>query len=232
MASTLKQTTSQRKRSSFVSSYSNRTVSSLTSSPSTDPSHAELNNTSPAKTPVKSQKKPSPARSPTHHIKSPSNKAPWRPPGRYQIPDILKASENTHRPATLSNKTNRSKKSHLAATLSSTNKIKHSPAADSAKKSSPPQPLKSAAVATPLKRPWIPVGKSPQVLPLPALPAAKTNRPHALFDTKMRKTLPPTQSLGLLSSDVSSTIPMLLIWLTFYVKSALWDVYHMLIWLA
>lgn len=66
MASTLKQTTSQRKRSSFVSSYSNRTVSSLTSSQSADPSHAELDKTSSPKTPVKSQKpttKASPLRS-------------------------------------------------------------------------------------------------------------------------------------------------------------------------
>lgn len=74
MASTLKQTISQRKRSSFVSSYSNRTVSSLTSSPSTDPSQAELDKaSSPTKTPVKSQKpgaKASLLRS--THIKSPT----------------------------------------------------------------------------------------------------------------------------------------------------------------
>ncbi|CAM0139423.1 hypothetical protein VKS41_004770 [Umbelopsis sp. WA50703] len=212
MDSTLKQNTSQRKRSSFVSSNSNRTVSSLASD-SADGCLNEFDQpvsaSPPRKSTVKSQKpssspnKNSPLRSNITHNKSfcnvisSPNKAPWRPPGRYQIPDILKSSENTLRPVNASIKTAaRSKKSHLAATLSSTNKIKHSPAPDSAKKPTQPQaPI--AATNTPQRRPWIPVGRSPQVLPLPALPTAKSNRPHALFDIKMRKILPKLKIMDL-----------------------------------
>lgn len=48
-----------------------------------------------------------------------------------------------------------------------------------------------------MQRPWIPVGRSPQVLPLPALPSTKSKRPHALFDSKMRKILPKLKIMDL-----------------------------------
>ncbi|KAL0076345.1 kinase-like domain-containing protein [Phycomyces blakesleeanus] len=92
-----------------------------------------------------------------HKSRLPSKKkAPWRAPGNWQIPDIIKESWE-RRPMPTFNK--------------------------DPPKSSDTKPLF-------IKRPWIPVGRSPSIVPLPPPILRVQKKPHAVFDAKLRKTLP------------------------------------------
>ncbi|KAI7868882.1 kinase-like domain-containing protein [Spinellus fusiger] len=95
----------------------------------------------------------------TNRPRVPAKKAPWRAPGNWQIPDIIKESWEKRTPP---------------------------PPKEPPKLDSPTKP-------TLPKRPWIPVGKSPSILPLPPLILRVQKKPHAVFDAKLRKALPESK---------------------------------------
>ncbi|KAG0171508.1 p21 protein (Cdc42 Rac)-activated kinase [Apophysomyces sp. BC1034] len=93
-------------------------------------------------------------------------KAPWRAPGNWQMPDIIK--ENWER-----------KQIELA---------KAKPVAKAIINE-----VKKRIIQQKKKKPWIPVGVAPDILPLPPIP--KAQKPHAEFEAKLRKILPSSKIL-------------------------------------
>ncbi|KAG1112820.1 hypothetical protein G6F42_014631 [Rhizopus arrhizus] len=96
-----------------------------------------------------------------------NKKAPWRVPGNFEIPDIIKEAWEKNK-----------------------NKIHHNMIQQPKKKPAENKPN----VQT--KR-WIPVGKSPSIIPLPPPIVKVKHKLHAEFDAKLRKVLPGSKIMEL-----------------------------------
>ncbi|KAL9547521.1 hypothetical protein MBANPS3_006131 [Mucor bainieri] len=108
------------------------------------------------------QQKPNNANNNTNN-----KKAPWRVPGNFEIPDIIKEAWEKNK-----------------------DKIHHSMIQQPKKKPTENKPN----VQT--KR-WIPVGKSPSIIPLPPPIVKVKHKLHAEFDAKLRKVLPGSKIMEL-----------------------------------
>ncbi|KAJ2963098.1 hypothetical protein NQZ79_g1809 [Umbelopsis isabellina] len=105
-----------------------------------------------------------------------STKAPWRPPGKWQIPDVFITDPLPYPPLT-SNTVKQRRKSLSAP--EATDRFK-------SRLASKGQCLH--------KKPWIPAGKPPDCLPIPK-PVSRSSRrkPHAQFERAMRKLVPESK---------------------------------------
>ncbi|CAO3696459.1 unnamed protein product [Umbelopsis ramanniana] len=106
-----------------------------------------------------------------------STKAPWRPPGKWQIPDVFKTDPLPY-PA-------------LAPTAVTTQRRKSYSTPDQANRS---RGLNIRSVTCLHKKPWIPAGKPPDCFPIPK-PVSRSARqkPHGQFEKLMKKVVPSTK---------------------------------------
>ncbi|KAF7721402.1 signal transducing kinase of the PAK [Apophysomyces ossiformis] len=103
-------------------------------------------------------------------VVAPAKKAPWRAPGNWQMPDIIKETWE---------------KKKLAESIQPVKK----------KMEQPPSPLVTN------RRPWIPVTRCPDIVPLPPPIHRSQKKPHAEFDAKLRKVLPRSKIMELNPRD-------------------------------
>ncbi|GAA5797098.1 hypothetical protein HPULCUR_002477 [Helicostylum pulchrum] len=92
-------------------------------------------------------------------------KAPWRVPGNFEIPDIIKEAWDRN-------------KEKIHTTLH-------------------PKKKSIEPVNNVQTKRWIPVGKSPDIIPLPPLTIKVKRKLHAEFDAKLRKVLPGSKIMEL-----------------------------------
>ncbi|KAF7721999.1 p21 protein (Cdc42 Rac)-activated kinase [Apophysomyces ossiformis] len=95
-----------------------------------------------------------------------TKKAPWRAPGNWQMPDIIKQNWEKRQ-------IELAKQKPVATAI--INEVKRH------------------IIQHKKKKPWIPVGVTPDILPLPPVP--KAQKPHAEFEAKLRKILPSSKIL-------------------------------------
>ncbi|KAH8556862.1 kinase-like domain-containing protein [Umbelopsis sp. PMI_123] len=102
-----------------------------------------------------------------------SFQAPWRPPGKWQIPDVFKTDPLPY-PALVSSAVTHRRKSY--STPDQTNRSRG---------------LNVRNETSLHKKPWIPAGKPPDCFPIPK-PVSRSLRqkPHSQFEKMMRKVVP------------------------------------------
>ncbi|KAI8074317.1 kinase-like domain-containing protein [Gilbertella persicaria] len=106
-----------------------------------------------------------------------SKRAPWRVPGNFEIPDIIKEAWEK----------NKNKLIHHTQQQQQQQKYQQQQQ----------QQQKKKVIENKLTKRWIPVGKSPSIIPLPP-PIVKVKRKlHAEFDAKLRKVLPGSKIMDL-----------------------------------
>ncbi|OBZ82393.1 Serine/threonine-protein kinase STE20 [Choanephora cucurbitarum] len=105
-----------------------------------------------------------------------SKKAPWRVPGNFEIPDIIKEAWEKNKNRLLN---------HTQQQQQQQQQLQQK------KKAIENKPMNQA------QKRWIPVGRSPSIIPLPP-PIVKVKRKlHAEFDAKLRKVLPGSKIMDL-----------------------------------
>lgn len=118
---------------------------------------------------IKMNNKPRKPRTNTNNTANSCKKAPWRVPGNFEIPDIIKEAWDRNKDKIIYNSLQQLQQQQ--------------------------QQQKNKSIEKPVntvqnKKRWIPVGKSPDIIPLPP-PTIKVKRKlHAEFDAKLRKVLP------------------------------------------